>query len=496
MKKKHTAYKSDDLVYQTDRWSRYLWAGHLETFHDAQEIIECGQNKVFNFNGFAREVFHRLYADKPERLANIKPEANWAETLHHELDQLPAFKCLAERCRGEKLLAAISTANLCKHLIDDLPAAAEQPQDPEELRNQVRGLINFAQQLRADGNERAALQIEQDLARARQLGQAAVEKMLSYAQSYNLDQLRTVLRKALMVATDAAEDLSEQWLAYGALASDGIKCEGGSLRLKAELAKRVLGSRKLQRIAKEAGRLMRIAAEKQRSRADHARDEVADIELGNELGRLLPSELVKLLCCHLRLDFARRFYERALMQYRLKGKERQGKGPIIVCLDSSGSMRGEKEIWSKAMTLALLQIAIRQGRACRVIHFNGEVRRIDDWPCGKLEMGSLLDSMEAHFGGGTSFEPALVSALEAIKTSCTLKHADVVFLTDGEAQLSAGFIDEWNLNKLKYEFCVYAIHVDAPGEIAPPQLKAIADQVVALADIANDQAASNVVLSI
>ena len=53
----------------------------------------------------------------------------------------------------------------------------------------------------------------------------------------------------------------------------------------------------------------------------------------------------------LRKDFYRRFLDQELIQYSLRGVEEKGKGPMIVCLDGSSSMAGDKEIWSKAVTL-------------------------------------------------------------------------------------------------------------------------------------------------
>ena len=43
---------------------------------------------------------------------------------------------------------------------------------------------------------------------------------------------------------------------------------------------------------------------------------------------------------------------------------------MIVCLDGSSSMAGDKEIWSKAVALTLLEIARRQRRLFRFICFS------------------------------------------------------------------------------------------------------------------------------
>ena len=94
-----------------------------------------------------------------------------------------------------------------------------------------------------------------------------------------------------------------------------------------------------------------------------------EVGVGAELSRLLPHELLALRHPILRRDFTRRFVEAELLQYALRAVEEKGKGPMIVCLDGSSSMAGDKEIWSKAVSLTLLDIAQRQRRLFRSICF-------------------------------------------------------------------------------------------------------------------------------
>jgi len=185
-----------------------------------------------------------------------------------------------------------------------------------------------------------------------------------------------------------------------------------------------------------------------------------------------------------------------LLQYRLSGKERQGRGPIVICLDQSSSMRGAKEFWSKGLALALLQVATMQRRPCRVVHFNTGVARVDDWLPGKVAPLDLLASMDTFLGGGTDFEPPLRVALDAIADTREFKKADVILVTDGEARLSENFVDEWNSAKKKLGFTCYAIHVESPAGLVPDQLSAFADTVVPLADLSDDTTATDAVLSI
>ena len=66
---------------------------------------------------------------------------------------------------------------------------------------------------------------------------------------------------------------------------------------------------------------------------------------------------------------ARRFLDAELLQYALRAIDEKGRGPMVVCIDGSSSMAGDKEIWSKAVSLTLLDIAQRQRRLFRSICF-------------------------------------------------------------------------------------------------------------------------------
>jgi uncharacterized protein with von Willebrand factor type A (vWA) domain len=483
-----------DQIYVTDRWSRYQWGRYLESEPKVSDVLERGAKKVFSFDRFSREVFTRLFSDDVVPVEGVRPEDTWAADAHRELGDLPDFQRLRRRCRADRIVAGTATIAFAETILEKLPSPQVRLEDPEQLREQIRGLLQFAKNVAATGGDRA--EVEALIADVRSKGQEAVRRAVEFAGGIDSSSLRAVLRGACDSADKAVYQIEEQVSAFCGWGTGAGVEQAVGVDVKAELARRVRKSDKLQALAREAGRLRRIAAEKQRSRVDHARDEVVDIELGDDLGRLLPSELLKLADPVLRLEVARRLLEKSAMQYRLGGKEPQGRGPIVLCIDQSSSMEGAKEIWSKSLALALLHVATMQKRACRVIHFNGALVRVDDWLPGKVDPLDLLRSMENFYGGGTAFEPPLRTALEAIERDVKLKRADVVLVTDGEAEISEDFLAEWIAAKKKLAFTCYAVHVDAPGGVAPAQLLAIANQVIGLADIAKDQAATDAVLGV
>ncbi len=481
-----------DQVFEVDRWTRYQWERFRAGDQRAEGVIAQGVAKQPSFGRFAREVFGRLFGDELEEVKQPRPEDRWAITAHEELSGLPEFDRLRRQCRADRLLAGTAALAFVNTVNARLPAPENVIEDPEPLREQVRGLLEFAK--RVTGKEQE--EIEAMAASVRERGRTAVASATTYAEALDASQVRSALRGATEDARAAADALEGRLGAFCGWGTTGPAGETVSVEVKAELAQVIGGSAKLQQLAREAGRMRRIASAKQRTKSAYARDEVVDIGLGDDLGRLLPSELVRLVDPVLSLEMGRRLLERAALQYELGGKEAQGRGPIVVCVDESSSMEGSKEIWSKALALALLQVATLQRRMCRVIAFSAGVARVSDWHPGKVDPRELLRSMEPFAGGGTSFEPVLTTAREAIEKDAALKRADVILITDGQADIGDEFKDSWSQARRRHEFTCYAVHVDAPGGVTPRVLAELADVTIGLADIAHDSAVTDVLLGI
>lgn len=108
-------------------------------------------------------------------------------------------------------------------------------------------------------------------------------------------------------------------------------------------------------------------------------------------------------------------------------------GPIILCLDTSGSMSGARETVAKALALECLRGAMRQRRACFLYAFSGpqDVQELEL----KVDMDSLdslLDFLSCSFMGGTDVDQPLKLSLERLKTRPEWAMADILMVTDGE----------------------------------------------------------------
>ena len=481
-----------DRVFRTDRWSRYQWRCFLEDSDRGDDALRRGASRLSGLDALGRELFARLHGSSHERVDQVRPEDSWAQQAHEELTALPEFERLRRRCRGDRTAAGRAVFDLLEGIIRELPPVPHI-EDVDALRDQVRGLLDFARA--ADCSKRASIDREVEQLRAR--GRIAVEEAVAYADALDPSAVRRTLRGGMDVANNALDSLDaavDVFCAWGK--GSGARWHPTSTAAKAELARRVSRSDRLQQLVEVAGRLKHMAAVKQRCKAERSASELTAIGRGADLGRVLPSELVLLAHPASANEFARRFVERGLLQYELNDTEVRGRGPIVVCLDQSSSMEGSKEIWSKALALAMLEVAAQQDRPCRVIHFNGGVVRVDDWPAGRAGPVALLKSLESFAGGGTDFEAPLRCALEAIDGDRTLRQADVILVTDGEAEINPTFRDEWFRARESRGFTCFAVHVDAPAGVAPRVLHEIADEVIGLADVTNDAAVTDRLLSI
>ncbi len=241
------------------------------------------------------------------------------------------------------------------------------------------------------------------------------------------------------------------------------------------LAQKLEKSQKLQELARMVGAFRAEARAARRRRRERAAAEVYRVGQGADLGRILPAELSVLRHPLRKRDFLRRLLESNLAQYDLRGDDRHGRGPVVVCLDGSGSMNGKRELWAKAVALSLLDVARKQGRRTKALVFSGaeaDLASFDLTGKGRLSgrrpvnLGEVVRLAECFPGGGTDFEKPLKAALEAVRTT-PLRGADIVFITDGEATVSDAFAEELRKEKRRRDFGVFAVLVDDPSRNAP-----------------------------
>ncbi|OPX87899.1 MAG: hypothetical protein A4E53_02271 [Pelotomaculum sp. PtaB.Bin104] len=184
------------------------------------------------------------------------------------------------------------------------------------------------------------------------------------------------------------------------------------------------------------------------------------------------------------VDFFRRYSERQLLQYELRSKEKQGRGPMVVLVDVSGSMSGSPLNWAIAMALAMVDTASRQKRQALIAFFDTQIKKVVEFLPGEKNIEKLIEVGTVGAAGGTDYRPAFKLAVDKIR-SLQYSRADIVMVTDGLCYLDDGFVKELMDAKKEMDFRVWSVLIgtDPAGE-----LKRYSDEVWAVAQLTEDVA--------
>lgn len=242
----------------------------------------------------------------------------------------------------------------------------------------------------------------------------------------------------------------------------------------AQLAAQMHHNPRIRELVKKLGREHLSPIEKRRVHVPRAsRSEAHGVHLSDDLAHLLPAELIKLEDETLELLFYSRLAEKRLLAYVLKGityleqeeEQRQPRrtGPVVACLDTSGSMAGLPLVKAKALLLATANVVQQEGRKLHVLLFgaSGELAEytLDD----ATGIAGLMQFMHQGFGGGTDFETPLARALSIIEREIDYRRADILMISDGEATVSANFATTFKQRAGTLECSVYSVRVAGGG---------------------------------
>jgi uncharacterized protein with von Willebrand factor type A (vWA) domain len=108
------------------------------------------------------------------------------------------------------------------------------------------------------------------------------------------------------------------------------------------------------------------------------------------------------------------------------------RGPILVALDTSASMRGAPETIAKAVVLEAVRTAHREHRGCRLIAFGGAGEVLEHTlGFDARGLAAMLEVFGRAFGGGTDVAAPIERAVVAVREAAW-READLVIASDGE----------------------------------------------------------------
>ena len=181
--------------------------------------------------------------------------------------------------------------------------------------------------------------------------------------------------------------------------------------------------------------------------------ETRGIHRSDRIARMLPAEAILLGHPRLRLVWHARRAERTLLSYedddrmtevRLhqapvsqprpgpQAGKRLELGPMLVCVDTSGSMQGGAEAVAKAVVLEAMRAAHAQQRACHVFAFGGPEELVEmELGVDRAGIETVTQFLGQAFRGGTDICGPLERVIAKLEDQ-RWQLADLLIATDGE----------------------------------------------------------------
>lgn len=175
--------------------------------------------------------------------------------------------------------------------------------------------------------------------------------------------------------------------------------------------------------------------------AEDVPQEVFSLNQSDNLNSLLPTEIAQLDDPDLEFIFYKNFIEKKLLAYQLWGIEREilqdieitkkdldDRGPLFLCIDTSGSMRGIIEVISKALALATVHILDQLGMRVVLIPFSTKAKPLDLFDA-KNKVKAAKNWLSKSYYGGSDFNQ-LLDVLNTFMSNKKYAKANIAVFSD------------------------------------------------------------------
>ncbi|MFJ9212074.1 VWA domain-containing protein [Streptomyces sp. NPDC102264] len=499
-----------------DRFEQITWRDTYEQSAGLRELAEELNERYEYATDLLTDAFMAAYKVGP-RLRE-RTEMDHSRLVNHQvitsLVESPEFAELRRETAGDPYAAAMAVlaqAAALRRTLERSQDAQEQAEQTKKAQQAAEGaaaavgeaLQRAADEAGEDGTvpAPAADAVQQAIeaaeaadAAARQAAQDAAQALAAAAPG-----IRAGARNAAAKAAEGARQETALMRAWGVGPGE---LERMPFDRRALLAERLRTSR-LAQWAELIGRFRQMADGERARKVENAAGELVGVTLGNDLSRLIPSELANLGLPELRAVFAARYAAGELMLYDSQGEQSTGQGAIIACVDTSHSMYEAgpggvtREAWAKACALALLDQARHARRDFAGILFSAADKiQVFRFPAGReADIVEVLRFAETFLGGGTSYQTPLTAAAELLAEELNDDagpRGDIVMITDDECGVTEEWMRGWNDAKHLLGFRVFGVAVGAPRAAeAGSVLDALCDNLRSIEDLTDVHAAAD-----
>ncbi|MEV0523432.1 VWA domain-containing protein [Streptomyces sp. NPDC050439] len=499
-----------------DRFEQIAWRDTLDQSAGLRELAEELSRRHDHATDLLTDVFLAAYKAGPRlrERARMAPSRLVNHQVIASLMESPEFAELHRETTGDPYAAAMAVlaqAPALRRLLDhsrDAQERAERADEAEQGAGDAAAAVGEALQRAAEGADEEGT-VPAPAADALRLAITAAESAEAAAREASRDAgqalgaaapgVRVATRGAAASAARAVRDEGAMMRAWGVGPGE---LERLPYEQRARLAERLRSSR-LAQWAELIGRFRQMADGERARKVENATGELIGVTLGDDLSRVIPSELADLGLPGLRAVFAARYAAGELMLYDSQGEQSTGKGAVIACVDTSHSMYVEgpggvtREAWAKGCALALLDQARHAKRDFVGILFAAADKlQVFRFPAGEgADIARVLDFAETFLGGGTSYQRPLseaVGLLEEEFDAAARSRGDIVMLTDDECGVTEEWMRGWNGARHRLGFRVFGVAVGAPPAAeAGSVLDALCDNLRSIEDLTDVHAAAD-----
>ncbi|MFD4555461.1 VWA domain-containing protein [Streptomyces sp. NPDC058469] len=494
-----------------DRFDRFTWQDTHGQSAGLRDLAEELDQRHDHTADLLTDVFLAAYKVRPRlrEHAEMDPSRLVNHQVIASLLDSPEFTELRRETTGDPYAAAMAVlaqAAALRRLLEDSSAArrsAEQAkkaqQDAVSAATAVAEVLQQAADEEGAAPTPAAVQQAIETAEAAEAAARQAARAAAQALTMAMPGIRAAARNGVAKAAEGARQETALMRAWGVAPG---QTERMPFDQRARLAERLRTSR-LAEWAELIGRFRQMADGERAHKVENATGELVGVTLGDDLSRVIPSELANLGLPALRAVFAARYAAGELMLYDSQGEQSTGQGAIIACVDTSHSMYEAgpggvtREAWAKACALALLDQARHAGRDFVGILFSAADKlQVFRFPADEpADITQVLDFAETFLGGGTSYQRPLSAAgdlLEEEFNDTARARGDIVMLTDDDCGVTEQWMRRWKDTKHRLGFRVFGVAIGAPRVAdADSVLDALCDNLRSIEDFTDVHAAAD-----
>lgn len=273
--------------------------------------------------------------------------------------------------------------------------------------------------------------------RAKEVGDKVAEEMIGRdIKKYflkNRNAIRYKVRQDIKEAKKEVDDVDTVLkVVGGGGCDDGIgQASDQNAEWVVPMMKDILGNKYIMQALEFAGRLTEKSDSIASANPNKKVGSLIGVTQGNDLANLLAKEYAIADDPELQELFWSRYADETLQVFDREAEETLAEGEIVLALDKSGSMDGEKYKLASGLVFAYHRVAKMKNRPFYCIGFDGSLQ-------DSVEIKTTEDCMKflRNFsGGGTDFDLPLVEACRIIGENPKFSTADIIFVTDGNSTI-------------------------------------------------------------